>query len=58
MKNQSRIIIEVIKALKQNNNYVEEGKFNKTLIVDHAFKIIWQEKNQNYTVRFGQVVMN
>lgn len=42
MKNQSRIIIEVIKALKQNNNYVEEGKFNKTLIVDNVFKIIWQ----------------
>jgi hypothetical protein len=42
MKNQSKIIIEVIKALKQNNSYVEVGKLNKTLIVNHAFKIIWQ----------------
>lgn len=42
MKDQSQIIKEVIKALKQKHSYVEEDKLNKILIVDHAFKIIWQ----------------
>lgn len=39
MKDQSKIINEVIKTLKKNDNYVVEGKLNKTLIVDHAFKM-------------------
>ena len=39
MKNQSRIIEELIKTLKENRSYVIEGKLNKTLIVDHAFQM-------------------
>jgi adenine-specific DNA-methyltransferase len=39
MKDQSKIINEVIKTLKKNDSYVVEGKLNKTLIVDHAFKM-------------------
>ena len=39
MKNQSRIIEELIKTLKENKSYVIENKLNKTLIVDHAFQM-------------------
>ena len=38
MKNQSKIIEELIKTLKENKSYVIEDKLNKTLIVDHAFQ--------------------
>ena len=39
MKNQSKIIEELIKTLKENKSYVIENKLNKTLIVDHAFQM-------------------
>lgn len=39
MKNQSKIIEELIKTLKENKSYVIEDKLNKTLIVDHAFQM-------------------
>ena len=39
MKNQSKIIEELIKTLKENKRYVIEDKLNKTLIVDHAFQM-------------------
>ena len=39
MKNQSKIIEELIKTLKENKSYIIENKLNKTLIVDHAFQM-------------------
>lgn len=39
MKNQSNIIEELIKTLKENKSYIIENKLNKTLIVDHAFQM-------------------
>lgn len=39
MKNQSNIIEELIKTLKENKRYIIEDKLNKTLIVDHAFQM-------------------
>lgn len=39
MKNQSKIIEELIKTLKSNKNFVIDSKLNKTLIVDYAFKM-------------------
>ena len=42
MKDQSKIINELIKTIKQNVSYVEEDKRNKTFIDDHALKISWQ----------------
>ena len=39
MKNQSKIIEELIKTFKSNKNFIIDAKLNKTLIVDHAFKM-------------------
>ena len=39
MKDQSKIINEVIKTINKNDSYVLDGRLNKTLIVDHAFNM-------------------
>ena len=39
MKNQSRILAELSSALNENKRYVVDGRLNKTLLVDDAFKM-------------------
>jgi len=39
MKNQSNILEELLTALSKNNHYVVDGKLNKTVLVDDAFKM-------------------
>ena len=39
MKNQSNILEELLTALSKNKHYVVDGKLNKTVLVDDAFKM-------------------
>ena len=39
MKNQSRILAELLSTLNKNKRYIVDGKLNKTVLVDDAFKM-------------------